>query len=133
MTATLTPRRSATVTVLPTREVPRDTPGEPSTSPNVEADSSEDFRYLGPYMGDSDKDVVDDDLGDDEELDDFDDIDEDDFDDDFDDDFEEELEDDYEIEIDDEISIEFGLTTGDPVEEDEEDLVDDFEDFEAID
>lgn len=72
-----------------------------------------------------------DDLDDDEELDEFDDIDEDDFDDDFDDDFEEELEDDYEIEIDDEISAEFGLGSE---EEDEEidDGLDDFDDFENI-
>ena len=76
-----------------------------------------------------------DDLDDEEDdFDEFDDIDEDDFDDDFDDDFEEELDDDYVIEIDDEISAEFGLNTAGESDDDEiDDDVDDFEDFDAID
>ena len=74
-----------------------------------------------------------DELDDDDDLDEFDDIEEDDFDDDFDDDFEEELEDDYEIEIEDEISAEFGLGSGDELEDEEDDGLDDFDDFENID
>ena len=84
-------------------------------------------------FGDDDdvEDGFNDGLDEDDELDEFDDIDEDDFDDGFDDDFEEEVDDDYEIEIDDEISDEFGLSTGPPKEDDDDDMGD-FEDFDNL-
>lgn len=131
---------------VPPPETPGLSPGLPATSP-IPSNSAGPVN-LGPVKlagvdddldEEGDEPVVGDapeaapGFGDDldDEVDDFDDIDEDDFDDDFDDDFEEELEDDYEIEIDDEISAEFGLGSSDDDEEIEEEL-DDFEDFDEI-
>ena len=132
----------ATVVGLPVA-IPTDDPTINTLTPKAADDDVDDLDDDDDDLDDDDSFGDDDDgldgdegfndgLDDDDELDEFDDIDEDDFDDGFDDDFEEELEDDYEIAIDDEISDEFGLSTGPPKDENEDDDLGDFEDFDNL-